>query len=108
MSTEDKEDAKRIATECVQEHLEISEKTRVRTSIRNAILVGCAIVSSTAAVCSYLNKISNGQDRIEAGLNHKVSFSTLTQWVDDLDHANRQTVPLLVVPRIVSPDEQQK
>jgi hypothetical protein len=105
MSEAEREDAKEVAVQAVKEHLEISEKTRVRTSIKNAVGIGATVVAGTVAVCTYLNKMSNSEDRIEATLNNKVSFSEFTSWTQALDRANRTTVPTLVVPAVVQPEE---
>ena len=81
--------AKQRAAEAVAAHLEISEKTRIKTSVRNAIGIVVAVVTGTVSVCAYLNHISNSQDRIELALTYKVPDAQLTAWANALDKANR-------------------
>jgi hypothetical protein len=96
------DDVRAKAVEAVREHLELSEKTRIKTSVRTSLGVMGSIILGTVAVCTYLNKISNSQDRMEASLNYKVSIHQFETWVSALDHQNRMTVPALVVP-VVQP-----
>lgn len=92
------EDIKARAVEAVREHLEVTEKTRIRTTVKSAIAVVGAIIAATIAVCTYLNKISNSQDRVESSLHYKVSVHQFETWVSALDHQNRLAVPALIVP----------
>lgn len=83
------EEIRSQAVEVVREHLELSDKTRIRTNLRNAVLIIGAIVTGTVAVCTYLNRISTSQDRIEASLLYKVPEGELVSWANALDKANR-------------------
>lgn len=89
MSEGEKDEARRIAVEAVKDHLEISEKTRVRTSIRNAFAIVGTLIAATVAVCSFLNKLSNSQERIEASLLYKVPEAQLIGFANAMDRLNR-------------------
>jgi uncharacterized membrane protein len=101
MSGEEREEARRIAAEAVKDHLEITEKTRLKTSIKNAAGIMTSVVIATVAVCTLLNKISNSQDRIELSLGYKVSEEQFKDWAADLATLNRTIDPAkgLVVPK---------
>ena len=75
--------------EAVREHLEISEKTRIKTSLRNACLIVGVFISGTVAICTFLNRIVNSQDRIETSLLYKVPEAQLVAWSNALDKSNR-------------------
>ena len=83
------EEIKAQAVEAVRTHLELSEHTRIKTSLRNACLIIGAFISGTIAVCTLLNRISNSQDRIEASLLYKVPEAQLTGWANAFDRSNR-------------------
>ena len=83
------EEIKARAVEAVRQHLEVTENTRFRTSLRNACLIIGAIISGTVAVCACLNRIINSQDRIETSLLYKVPEAQLVAWSNALDKSNR-------------------
>ena len=102
MSEDERNEIKRAAAEAVAKHLEISDKDRVKLSIKTAVAICLTIVGATWSaawvVGSYLNDIRAGQERIESALNYKVSYGQFSEWVTQLDRQNRQTVPSLIVP----------
>lgn len=83
------EETKRIAAEAVAAHLEISEKTRVKTSVKNAFALVGTLIASTVVVCGYLNHIVNSQERIEAALSYKVPEAQLIGFANALERQNR-------------------
>lgn len=83
------DETRRIAAEAVKDHLEISEKTRVKTSVKNAAAICGSLILATVAVCGYLNRIANAQDRIETSLTFKVPEAQLVGFANALDRANR-------------------
>ncbi len=95
-------DLKRVAVEAVRQQLELSEKTRVKTSVANAVAICVTIIGATWAaswgIQNYLHDIRDGQSRIEMALSYKVSVSQFAAWANQLERANRTTVPTLIVP----------
>lgn len=83
------EETRRIAAETLRDHLELSEKTRVKTSVKNAFAIVGTLIAATVAVCGYLNRISNSQERIEATLLYKVPEAQLIGFANALDRMNR-------------------
>jgi hypothetical protein len=81
------------ATEAVREHLEISEKTRIKATLRQTIAIIAAIVIGVAAACTFLNRLVNGQDRIEVTMGYMVPQSQFSSWANALDKANRDLPP---------------
>ena len=101
------EEIKAQAVEAVRTHLELSEHTRIKTSLRNACLIIGAFISGTIAVCTFLNRISNSQDRIEASLLYKVPEAQLTGWANALERANRTVQLKDGTLGLIVPDPQQ-
>lgn len=83
------EETRRIAGEALAAHLELSDKTRVKTSVRNAVMIVGSIISMTVVVCGYLNRIATAQDRIEMSLAYKVPEAQLIGFANALDRMNR-------------------
>jgi hypothetical protein len=93
MSADDiREIAKKHATEAVAEALEVSDRTKVKTSLRNAYLIVVTIVGATAAVCAYLNRLSNSQERMEEQMAWKVPEEQLVDTMIALERGNRDLV----------------
>ena len=87
------EQAKRVAVETVAQHLELNEKTRVKTTVRQLISLFIVVIMATISVCAFLNRLSNGQDRIEHALSYAVPESQFSDWANALDKANREIPP---------------
>lgn len=110
MSDSDREDVKQEAAEAVRRHLELSDKTRIKSSIGTTLSVCVTIIVATwtAAwvISNYLHDIRDGQSRIESTLNYKVSVGQFRGWVYSLDHANRTIDPAkgLSVPDVPAAD----
>jgi hypothetical protein len=83
------DEEKAIQVEAVRKHLEISDKTRIRTSLGTAGAVCMAIIGAAFSVTHYLDKISESQERIEASLTYKVSKTEFSDWANQLDKVNR-------------------
>lgn len=98
-----RETAKALAVEAVRSHLELSDKTRVKTSIGTAVAICATIVGATWAaswgIQTYLHSIEDGQSAIVKALEYKVPQQQLASWAYALQNANRP-VPAsgLVVP----------
>jgi hypothetical protein len=88
------DDVRAEAVKVVKEHLEISDKTRVKTSIGTAAAIIATIIGScvggTWAVGRYVENIEEGQSRIESIINYKVSVSQFKAWANALDKQNRK------------------
>lgn len=86
------EEIKATAVEAVREHLVLSDKTRVKTSVGTAAAVCVTIVGATWAaswgIQTYLHRIEDGQGRIESALQYKVPERQLASWAYALKNAN--------------------
>jgi hypothetical protein len=94
------DEIKAAAVEAVRQHLELSDKTRVRMSIKMAITVCFTIIGATWVMSRYMLAITNGQERLEAALNSKVSYAQFEAWTRQLDRMNRVSMPAMVVPEL--------
>ena len=92
------------AVRVVKEHLEISDKSRVKTSLGTAAAIIVTIIGSTIgatwAVGKYVESVNAGQERIENTLSYKVSEGQFRAWAYALNNANRTIDPArgLTVP----------
>lgn len=90
MSTEE---IKATAVEAVCQHLELSEKTRVRLSVGTTIAICCSIIGATWcaswAIGNKLRDIGDGQARLESSLSYRVSVGQFASWSVQLERQNR-------------------
>jgi hypothetical protein len=88
-----REGARVYAAEVVREHLEITEKTRIKATLRQTIAIIASIIIGVAAACTFLNRLLNGQERIEQTMGYMVPQSQFSSWANALDKANRNLPP---------------
>lgn len=96
------EEIKAAAVRVMREHLEVSEKTRVNTSIATTTALVLAIVGATWALAGVLHDIRDGQTRVEEGMGYKMNVAQFRAWTFALDRANRTIDPArgLNVPEV--------
>jgi hypothetical protein len=91
------EEVRAAAVRVVKEHLELSDATRVKTSLATAAAIIVTIIGSTIgatwAVGKYVEGVNAGQTRIEDALTYKVSNGQFRAWTVALDKANRKLQP---------------
>ena len=87
------EEVKAHAVEAVRAHLELSDKTRLRFSLFQAVAICLTIIGATWsaswAIGTRLRDISDGQSRLESALSYRVSVGQFNTWRFDFDQANR-------------------
>ena len=93
MSDEERESIKSLLVGEVKEHLSSVERRKFFISIGTSISIIGAVIYGTWVCSSTLRDLHDGQQRVEANLNYKVSVGQFGKWVSHLEKANRTIDP---------------